>query len=164
MKKQGSTSDFITTRDSELYRNFLDILRAARNVPLRDMYGMAAQRSASRFWVSERRAAEVVSALLAARRRGAEHEKAFLENMYPLKRRMYEEISAKVLTLMDSDTSLCLTHAVDIIVNEPAPEFYLTAESAKVIIYRHRRRLRAGKAIQSERNKNLANALGIHKK
>lgn len=89
MKKIGSISDFTTTRDRELYRNFLDLLRNARDVSLKEMYGLAAARPATRFWVSERRAAEVVSDIISGRRTDR------LDRMYPLKRQMYLEIAAR---------------------------------------------------------------------
>lgn len=134
MKKIGSVSDFIPDRDRELHRNFMDILRNSAGVALRDMFGMAARRPCSRFWVSERHAAEVVSALI----KGKKHDE--FEKMFPKRREMYEEITRRVKRLMSENPELCITSAVDQIVNEAAPEFYLTDKSAKIIIYRIRRR------------------------
>lgn len=149
MKKRGSTSDFAGARDEELYRNFMDLLRTA-DMPLREMFSAAARRPSSRFWVSEPRAEEVVSAML----RGT--NKDVVEKMYPQKRKMYEEITRRVRARMQADSTLCVTHAVDAVIYEEAPEFYLTDESARLLIYRHRRRVRESKA----RNNNLRNALG----
>lgn len=134
MKKKGSTSDFATQRDKELYAAFRDILCNSRGVALADMFGMAAKRPASRFWVSEERAAQVVSWML----RGASQEK--IESMVAQRRAMFEEIYRRVRALMADDPSLCMTHAVNEVVASPAPEFYLSPKSARVIIYRIRAR------------------------
>ena len=132
MKKTGSTSDFMVERDRDLHRSFMEVLRTSR-APLREMFGMAARRTSRRFWVSEERAAIVVGAML----RGETDEK-----MIPKRREMFEEILRRVKRRMDSEPGLCMTHAVAAVVHEAAPEFYLTDESARSIIYRIRRKRR----------------------
>lgn len=131
MKKIGCFSDYAPQRNRELHAAFIDVLRTERDVPLRDMFGMAARRPCSRFWVSETRAAEVVSQML----RGVAPR-----NMLPKRREMFEELTRRVRAKMEEDPSLCMTHAVCEAVCEAAPEFYLTDESARSIIYRFRRR------------------------
>ena len=131
MKKIGNTSDFISDRNRELHRRFMDVLKNSSCLSLRDMYGAAAKKPASRFWVSESRAAIVVGAMMRGRN---------LDKMYAKRREMFQEIFRRVNDKMQADPSLCMTHAVDIVVNEPAPEFYLTSESARSIIYRMRQR------------------------
>ena len=132
MKKPGSTSDFMAARDRELLDCFKRELMESRGVPLRDMFGRAARRPASRFWVSELRAAEVISRML----RGES-----LDNATPQKRKMYEELMRRVVDWREKHPGHPLSDAVFAAVNSPAPEFYLTDKSAKVIIYR----LRAGR-------------------
>lgn len=133
MKKKGNTSDFTEDRDNELHRSFMEVLRTGGDMPLRDMFGAAAARPSSRFWVSETRAAIVIGAMM----RGREPER-----MYSKRREMFAEIYRRVCEKMAADPTLCMTHAVNRTVNEPAPEFYLTAESARSIIYRRRQRRR----------------------
>jgi len=145
MKKRGSTSDFTGQRDRELYTAFLEELSTSRDIPLRDIFARAAARPASRFWVSERRAADVIGAML----RGANPDT--VEKMYPRRREMYGEILRRVRAKMEADPALCMTHAVDATVCEPAPSFYLTDESARCIIYRIRRRVRAARLLNSKR-------------
>lgn len=133
MKTTGSTSDFIVDRDRELHESFMHVLRTATDMPLRRMFGAAARRPASRFWVSEARAVTVISAMM----RGCEPQR-----MYARRREMYEELRRRVEEKMRRDPSLCLTHAVNEAVYEEAPEFYLTDESARSIIYRMRQKRR----------------------
>lgn len=143
MKKKGSTSDFARQRDRELYESFKQVLATSRGVALRDMFGMAAARPASRFWVSEERAAAVIGAMM---RDGVEPATA---GMFAGRRAMYEELFSRVIAKMTADPSLCMTHAVGEAVCEPAPCFYLTDKSAKVIIYRIRRRVAAERLMNS---------------
>lgn len=133
MKKQGNKSDFLQDRDRDLHRNFMEILRSAVGIPLSEMFGMAARRPASRFWVSEERAAIVIGAMM----RGES-----LSRMNAKRRDMYMEIYRRVSAKMSSDPELCMTHAVAETLYEPAPEFYLTDESARSIIYRSRQKRR----------------------
>ena len=138
MKKQGSTSDFTDDRNRELHRRFMDILRTSRGVALRDMFGMAASRPASRFWVSEQRAAIVVSAMLQGRSLGRINQK---------RREMYEEITRRVKRVLAYHPEMTLLAACSEVIYQEAPEFYLTDESARCIIYRTRKSRRHHQAI-----------------
>lgn len=130
MKKKGCSFEYGAMRDNELMASFLYLLGTLRGVPLREIYGMAAQMPASRFWVSEDRALTMVRKI----RRGG-----FPPEMTEMKRRMYGEIVSRVDTLLQSGEETSLESAVFRVVEEKAPEFYLTPASAKVIIYRIRR-------------------------
>ena len=133
MKKSGSIQEFKEARDRELLASFRHVLATAQGVPLREMYGMAARRPCSRFWVSEERASEVMSRMM----QGKDDEK-----MRPQRRRMYDEIRKRVDRKLREEPGMPLCHAVGEVVNSPAPEFYLTDSSALVIIsrLRHARR------------------------
>lgn len=140
MKRPGSTSDFIEHRNRELHKSFLSVLRT-ESMPLRLMFGAAASRPAPRFWVSERRAADVIGRMM----RGLPDE-----GMLPKRREMFEEILRRVRAKMEADPSMCMTAAVAETVNEPAPEFYMTPESARSVIYRMRRRARLAGRIRAK--------------
>lgn len=131
MKKPGNKSDFIEDRNHDLHRNFMEVLRTSKDLPLRLMFGEAAKRPASRFWVSESRAAIVIGAMM----RGEADDR-----MFEKRKDMYQEIYRRVIKKMNDNPKLCMTHAVNETVYEPAPEFYLTSESARSIIYRMRQR------------------------
>lgn len=124
-------------------------------MPLAEMFGAAARMPCSRFWVSERHAAEVISAM----RRGASADRE--SRMYDQKRAMYCEILRRVNELMEKNPDICLQHAVDSVVCGEAPQFYLTNKSAKVIIYRHRRALREKKKEVERKNAALRGCLGL---
>lgn len=88
---------------------------------------------AQRFYVSEERAAIVLSKMLQGQS---------IAHMQLQKRRMFEEIYRRFLALMQRRPYLRYQEAVAIVVNQPAPEFYLTIGSAIVILHRIRKRRR----------------------
>ncbi len=127
MKHKGSISDFSAQRDAELHRVFAVQLA---NPAVRDnatLYSNVVKSPCSRFWVSEIRAAEVVSAI----RKGT-----VPSNMHFEKRRMYDEIATRVDVILKRNPSMPLSRAVESVVWSPAPEFYLAAESARKMIRR----------------------------
>lgn len=143
MKKKGSTAEYTAARDSELYANFLEILRTS-DMPLGEMFGAAARRPCSRYFVSAERAAAVVVPML----RGA--CTGIAESVYEGRKRMYADIATKALELMEDNPDLLPTHAVEQVICQPAPEFYLSDWAARQIIYRHRRRLKIAKSLSAK--------------
>ncbi|MBD5203850.1 MAG: hypothetical protein HDS82_03120 [Bacteroidales bacterium] len=125
MKKKGSISDFTGIRNGELYRSFSTQLRNPMVENNGELYLNTVKSPCSRFWVSERRAAEVVSAL----RKGSN-----LPAMLEEKRRMYEEIYKRTEDILVKNPELSLSRAVEQAVWSPAPEFYLSPETARKTI------------------------------
>ena len=132
MRREGSKSEFGEQRDRELYAAFRRILVQAEGIPLAEMFGMAAKCAASRFWVGEHRATDVISVML----RGGD-----ISGMYPEKQRMYREILRRVREMRKERSDAALYHLVFEAVNQPAPEFYLTAKTVKVLVYQWRRKM-----------------------
>ena len=83
-----------------------------------------------RFWVSAERAAIVISNMM----RGDD-----LLNMRPTKREMFQEIYHRIKILQEQNPRMSIYEMALKVVQEPAPKFYITAGSAKVIIYRIRK-------------------------
>lgn len=129
MKKIGSVSDFGPQRDKELLQAFRNQLHLLGSIPADELFTRAAMSRASRFWVSERRAAAVISKMLKGDRILAMNRK---------KREMYFEILRRVKEIIDAEPDITLSEAVFRAVNSEAPEFYLTPKSARVMIYRLR--------------------------
>lgn len=133
MRKKGAVAEFSLQRDRELLRSFSEVLCLLGEVPLERLFERASLRPASRFWVSETRAEVVVRKMLKG---------DSLAEMNPKKREMFGEICLRVKRLMDLDPELTLEDAVSAAVNSEAPEFYLTAKSARTMIYRARMNVR----------------------
>lgn len=131
MKKIGSTCEFIGERNRELHASFMKVLRESRDVPLRDMYGLAAKQRCSRFWVSPER---VVAAI-------GRHN----DDQLDTRRRMYEELERRIGDYRREHPRSSLIEAATAVVYSEAPEFYLTPLSAERIIYRIRQQRKARK-------------------
>ena len=129
MKKKGAVSDFTKQRNEELKNAFKAQLYLLGTIPTEELFTRAAKMPASRFWVSERRAAEVISKMLKG---------GMMFGMNRKKREMYIEILIRVKEEMRREPGITVTEATFRAVNSPAPEFYLTPKSARVIIYRIR--------------------------
>lgn len=127
MKHLGSVSEFNEQRDRELKAAFHHVLKTERADSVAQYFYKAAKREASRFWVSERRAYIVMKQMTAA---------PLPASMYAKKREMFAEIFRRVESLMAEHPEMTLYEATFEVVNSPAPEFYLTPGSARVILYK----------------------------
>lgn len=130
MKHQGNTIQHTPRRDSELRRLFSELYTAGHNPTLPDFYRRMVKSPASRFWVSEDRATEVIAKMLKGEN---------ISRMYREKQRMYREIYSRAIEKIRRDSRRPLTHIVFEIVNSPAPEFYMSPYTAEKIINRLRR-------------------------
>lgn len=129
MRKIGSVSDFSEDRNRELLKVFYALLEKESRQGIEDVFMRAIKAPASRFWVSERRAAAVVG------RMNSKGDTA-LARMLPARREMYREIYRRYLLEREERPKESMVGLVSEIVNSPAPEFYLTFKSARVILYR----------------------------
>lgn len=96
----------------------------------KEFYTRVVKSPCSRFWVSEMRAAVVISLMLRGK---------CPDDMLPEKRRMYEAIYSRVTEIMKGREDMCLSHAVEEAVWSPAPEFYMAPETARKVIRRMQR-------------------------
>lgn len=133
MGVKGRSFELQNQRDMDLYCVYKQML-ADSPYPIYqpEVLRKTVTHSSKRFWVSSERATIVVSEM----RRGND-----LSFMNPCKRAMYEEIKKRVdaLEKKTGETRLCIL--VEQVVCQPAPEFYLTPGSAKVILCRSKKRI-----------------------
>lgn len=132
MKNKGDVVEFHKERLDDLMRAYDEVYSSCDYLCMPKIYAATAQMPSKRFWVSDIRAALVVSALL----RGEDK----LKGMHPQKREMYEEIYRRVLILKQKRPELRVLDLCAIVVTEPAPKFYLTAGSAKMMICKARKK------------------------
>ena len=132
MRKKGNTLEFADERREEVLRAIREEASACQRLDLPMACRRAVLRPASRFWVSEERAARVISAMFG----GA----GLPQRMEMSKRRMYEEIFRRTQALRRGrGKSLPLAHAVREVVYQPAPEHYMSPVSAMNMYYAHLR-------------------------
>ena len=93
-----------------------------------EVYNRIVNKPSARFWVSDIRAALVVSAIM----RGD----ARLEKMWPMKREMFQEIYNRFIALRERVSDLSISDLCAIVVEHPAPKFSLTAGRATMMSYK----------------------------
>lgn len=131
MKHKGSTMEYAEERINDLLRAYDEYISSCEYIRMPEVYSTIVNMASRRFWVSDIRATKVVYAMM----RGAK-----LSGMRPLKREMFEEIFRRVFELRKKEPDLSVKDCCGIVVSQPAPKFYLTPGSAKVMICKARRK------------------------
>lgn len=124
MKHKGSKFPYEDKRNSELINAFRKEMASCSRIVMGDIFKNVVRYPCSRFWVSEERAAIVISAMLNGS--GGCVGKC--------KMAMYSELLARVKRIIKENPHLPLSKAVFFAVNSPAPMFYLSPGQAKSII------------------------------
>lgn len=133
MKYIGSVLDFTEERNKEIMKVFRDKLQEVKIIVKPNIFQMVADSQASRFWVSEKRAAIVVGAMENGKK---------LPKMRQNKREMFEEIYRRFKELKNKYPKKTIFELVTIIVYQPAPKFYLTPRTIEEFIYRIKKKNR----------------------
>lgn len=127
MKYYGSILDFTKERNQELLRVYQEKLSEAGYIIMPKIFEQVANSPCSRFWVSEERAAIVISSLLAGKS---------LPNMRKNKREMFDEIFRRFLIVREKYPEKSIYALAIIVVSQPAPKFYMTPRTVGELIYR----------------------------
>lgn len=130
MKTKGAIVEFAKERLDDLMRAYDKYIETCRYIRMPELYEAVVNMPSVRFWVSGQRAARVVGAIL----RG----KGNLSKMHPAKREMFSEIFNRVMVLRKENPELSLYTLCSIVVEQPAPKFYLHSASAQLLICKAR--------------------------
>jgi hypothetical protein len=134
--------EFKSERENALIREFYKIYIDSGNaMPLTDMLAILVKRPAPRFYVSLPNAVMVIRQMI----RGTPPPK-----MRDNRRAMYEEILARVMRMVEQNPGITLRDAVDKVIEQPAPKFYITIGTASVLLCNARKH-RKRKEIYAER-------------
>lgn len=134
MGKQGSEFEFKQERDNDLMNVYrLAMKNAKYPVNLTEILTRVVNSPSKRFWVSSERASNVISEMYAGKD---------LAGMKQNKRLMFREIFRRVKQLqhLSQYKNYRLSELVSIVIEQPAPRFYITADSAKIIIHHIKKR------------------------
>lgn len=102
-------------------------LSKAGYIVMPKIFEQVANSPCSRFWVSEERAAIVISTLLAGK---------VIPNMRKNKREMFDEIFRRFLIAREQYPEKSIYALAIMVVNQPAPKFYMTPRTVGELIYR----------------------------
>lgn len=127
MKYFGSVFECEQERKEDLMRAYHEQIIACDIIRMPDIFKRLVNMPSKRFWVSEERAAIVIASML----RGDT-----LSKMRPTKREMFFEIYSRVLVIRKANPNMSVYEMVSKVVRQPAPKFYLTPDSAKVMFYK----------------------------
>lgn len=127
MKHKNCTVHFSSQRDRELMNAYRSVLAQKKFFDFKRHYEEVVNQPCSRFWVSEERATAVISDMIKGR--------PVLDSMLPNKREMFTEIYRRVIALQKQHPDYSIYDLTMLVVNAPAPKFYLNPNSAMVYIY-----------------------------
>lgn len=130
MRHKGDEFEFKRERNDDLMRAYTRQIADMRHISSADLYFKVVNTPSERFWVSPRRAAVVISSIIKGKS---------LDDMGAMKKEMFLEIYKRVLALKQEAPRAGIYELCKVIVEQSAPKFYLTPESAKVIVCRIRK-------------------------
>lgn len=131
MKHKGSLMEYSQERLDDLMRAHDEYISSCSYIRMPDVYNTIVNMPSRRFWVSDIRAKLVVSAMM--------RNEADLESMWPLRKEMYEEIYRRVIALREEYPHRTVSELCAMVVAQPAPKFYLTPGSAKMMVCKARK-------------------------
>jgi len=99
-------------------------------IRLHNVFKCVAEMPSERFWVSEERAYIVILGMFKGKK---------LEKMGEMKREMFQEIYKRTMELKKLYPEQGIKTIVEKVCQQPAPKFYLTPKTVKVIIYKIKR-------------------------
>ena len=114
MKHFGSKSEFERQRNDDLYLTYRNAIADCRLICADDIYVRIVNSPSARFWVSEERAAIVISKILKGDR---------LLYMRPLKREMFMAVFNEFLKLREQFPDWTVYELAFLAVRQPAPKF-----------------------------------------
>lgn len=126
MKHHGSKFEYEEERNHDLMSVYHKLVSDSDLISLPQIYREVVNMPSARFWVSEERAAIVISAMA----KGDE-----LLSMRPTKREMFVEIYNRAMQIKKEFPSLSVYDIAFKVVRQPAPKFYITPGYAKNIIF-----------------------------
>lgn len=137
-------NEYNEERDQDLWRTYLEVRQSLEQLSEEDAVQRVVSSAAPRFYVSDERAARVVSWIDGGNDR--------VQRMLPLRREMFDEIYRRTKSLREKHPDWCLRDLVRHVVNRPAPQFYLTPGSGYMILRRIKRRRRRERMEQLKRH------------
>lgn len=126
-KITGSTLEYAEERINALMREYDQYIASCEYIRMSEVFDHIVNQPCRRFWVSNIRAAVVIARMMKGDK---------LKNLRPTKREMFQEIYERVCKLKRLNPTLSLFQLVSEVVTQPAPKFYLTPSSAKIMVYK----------------------------
>ena len=120
-----SAFEYTTERNRDLIEAYKIVLAESDIAFQQQIFKVTVKMPARRFWVSEERAVKVVKSM---------YHRSLPNNMSATKHSMYSEIKRRVDKVRECQPNWTLGHCIEFVVNQPAPEFYISEWTARNII------------------------------
>lgn len=131
MKSKGDVPEYSEERINDLMNNYVKIISNYEgDINPVDVFQRLVDTPAQRFWVSPERAAIVISQM----DKGDD-----LSTMGSTRREMFQEIYRRVQELKRLHPNMSTRQLAINVIMQPAPKFYLTPSSARVIVCKVRK-------------------------
>lgn len=123
--------DFESERNNEIMKTYNKLVRESDFLCLEKLCKELVNHPTTRFWVSEERAAIVLSKMM----RGEK-----LKGMRPTKKEMFKEIFRRAMALRKKHPEWSALTLAFKVVCQPAPKFYISPSYAKGIIHQTKKK------------------------
>lgn len=127
-------NEYHEERDRDLWHTYQQVCEQQQHSTDMEAVRRSVQHEAPRFYVSDERAARVLSWIAGGDAR--------MERMVPKRREMFYEIYRRTMALRAQEPDCALVELVRRVVCGRAPEYYLTPQSGYMILRQMRRRRR----------------------
>lgn len=127
-------NEYHEERDKDLWHTYQQVCEQQQHSTDMEAVRRSVQHEAPRFYVSDERAARVLSWIAGGDAR--------MERMVPKRREMFHEIYRRTMALRAQEPDCALVELVRRVVCGRAPEYYLTPQSGYMILRQMRRRRR----------------------
>lgn len=133
MKHTGAKMEYYKERIDDLMTRYDEYILLHEHIYMPEVYSTIVNMPSRRFWVSDNRATFVVSKMLHG-------EEDITKSMWPTKKEMYEEICRRVKAMMQEFPEHSIYELCSIAIEQPAPKFYITPGTAKIMICKAKRK------------------------
>ena len=127
MKHFGTKFEYTDMRDEALMSTYRRLMASEKYIRLPELLEKGVNSPSKRFWVSEERAAIVLSQMFKG---------DLLENMSEMKREMFMDLYEVAKVIRSNNPGMSMADIAFHATRQPARKFYIKAASAKVIIHR----------------------------
>lgn len=131
-----STLEYAEERITALMEEYDRYIASCDYIRMSDVFAHIVNQPCPRFWVSDIRAAVVIARMFKG---------DALLGMRQSKREMFHEIFSRVCRLREMHPSSSIFQLVAEVIAQPAPKFYLTPGSAKIMVYKAKKQWYAQK-------------------
>lgn len=133
-KHKGSCVDYADQRDAFLKYVYRKMIAKCRYIRVKEIMALIVKEPAPRYWISEQRATSIVKQYIKGIKPPENHSPKLHKRLYDSLYQRYLQERAK----RPDDTIYMIMFDV---VNSPAPESFITPQSAEILLSRYRKRL-----------------------